>query len=84
MNSGPRDWFSHRLNYLISSGHASDQQDVQEIINTCREERTLYCMQRLPPGCDDGKAEEVMRSDLIIDTAILKHDIEKAKQILGF
>ncbi len=86
VNTGPQDWFSHRLNYLISSGHASDRPEVQEIIRDCREERTLYCTQRIypSPSCDDGKAEEVMRSDLIIDTAILKNDIEKAKQILGF
>lgn len=86
MNTAFQDWFGHRLNYVISSGHGSDRPDVQEIINNCHEERTLYCTQRIPPSssCDDGKAEEVMRSDLIIDTAILKHDIEKAKQIIGF
>jgi len=85
MNMGPSNWFGHRLSYFISSGHGSDQESVQDIIHACRHERDAWCIDRVPPpNCDDGKAEEVMRSDLIIDLQILGQDIERASQVLSY
>lgn len=84
MNTGPLNWFGRRIGYMISSGHSSDQDAVQSIIDRCVQERDSWCFQNEPPGahCDDGLAEEVMRSDLIIDLQRLQNDIEKALQFL--
>ena len=85
MNTGPMRWFGRRIGYIISSGHSSDQDSVQSIIDRCVQERDSWCFQNEPPGahCDDGRAEEVMRSDLIVDLQRLQNDIKKALQFLG-
>ena len=85
MNTFPMHWFDRRLHYVISSGHRSNENSVQQIIDECLNERDAWCLNGDPPSdsCHDGKAEEVMRSDLIVDVRRLEKDLEQAHQFLS-
>ena len=85
MNTFPMHWFDRRLRYMISSGHQSNEKSVQQIIDKCLHQRDAWCFNGDPPSdsCHDGKAEEVMRSDLVVDVQRLGEDLERAYQFLS-
>ena len=70
---------------MISSGHQSNEKSVQQIIDKCLHQRDAWCFNGDPPSdsCHDGKAEEVMRSDLVVDVQRLGEDLERAYQFLS-